>query len=81
MKKKTRHFDNSSACSMRERIRLFKQDFYEYSNMQDQNIRELIRIYDRNINVVQHSSNPSIAIIGGLIVWGTGLFFNASAGR
>ena len=67
---------------MRDRIKLFKQEFLDFSGLSDQTVRELIRVYDRNKNnLSQQSSSPSIAIIGGLMVWGTGIFFTSSAGH
>jgi ammonia channel protein AmtB len=66
---------------MRDRIRLFKSEFYQYSELPDQSVRELIRLHDNNVNIMQQRhSNPALGVIGGLIVWGAGLFFTASAG-
>ena len=65
---------------MRDRIRLFKSELYQFNDMPDLNIRELIRIYDKNAKTLQQKhSNPSLTVIGGLLVWGAGLFFAASA--
>lgn len=47
-KKTKKHFEHSSGRGMRERIRLFKQEFFEFSGLSDQTVRELVRIYDTN---------------------------------
>jgi hypothetical protein len=47
-KKQKKYFENSTDRGMRDRIRLFKQEFFEFNSLSDQTVRELIRIYDSN---------------------------------
>jgi Amt family ammonium transporter len=49
--------------------------------LSDENVRELINIYDSNKEIAHNPSNISISMIGGFIVWSAGLLFCASAGK
>ena len=65
---------------MRERIDIFRTEFAEFHNLEEEHIRTLIFIYDKNINASYSMSEPEISTIGGLLLWVGWLFFNSASG-
>ena len=66
--------------STRERITIFRNEFSEFSGLEDEQIKQLIAIYDTNIDGQHEASDLPIAIVGGLLLWVGWIFFNASSG-
>ena len=64
----------------KERINIFRNEFSEFQALEDEQIRQLIQIYDHNVSGKYVPSDPPIAIVGGLLLWVGWLFFNSSSG-
>jgi len=58
---------------------IFKGEFIEFSTLEDEQIRQLIRIYDRNIEMRFEPSDPAISAVGGLLLWVGWLFFASAS--
>ena len=65
---------------MRDRIDIFRQEFLEFKNLDEEHIRTLVYIYDKNIDAKYNMSDPAISTVGGLLLWVGWLFFNSASG-
>ena len=65
---------------MRERIDIFRSEFAEFQNLDEEYVRSLIFIYDKNIGTKFNMSEPAVSTIGGLMLWVGWLFFNSASG-
>ena len=65
---------------MRKRIDIFKSEFAEFQNLEEEQIRTLIFIYDKNIHAKYDMSEPAISTVGGLLLWVGWMFFNTASG-
>ena len=81
MNRKQKHvFRYSDTLSLRKRIEIFRAEFAEFTNLEENHIRTLIYIYDKNVNMKYNMSDPAISTIGGLLLWVGWLFFNSTSG-
>ena len=64
----------------KERISIFRNEFSEFQALEDEQIKQLIQIYDHNVSGKYEASDTPIAIVGGLLLWVGWLFFNTSSG-
>ena len=81
MNRKQKHvFRYSDTLSMRKRIEIFRAEFAEFTNLEENHVRTLIYIYDKNVNMKYNMSDPSISTVGGLLLWVGWLFFNSASG-
>ena len=64
----------------RERIQIFRNEFSEFSALEDEQIKQLISIYDQNVTGAYEASDIPLSIVGGLLLWVGWIFFNASSG-
>ena len=73
-------FAYSEHLSTRERIDIFRLEFAEFQNLDEEHIRTLIYIYDKNLGAKYNMSDPAISTVGGLLLWVGWLFFNSASG-
>ena len=65
---------------MQERIQVFRNEYSEFSQLDDEHITTLIRIYDINLQKKFEPCDTSLAVIGCIILWFGWMFFNAASG-
>ena len=65
---------------MQERIQVFRNEYSEFSQLDDEHISTLIRIYDINLEKKFEPCDTSLAVIGCIILWFGWMFFNAASG-
>lgn len=67
--------------AIQKRIKIFKNEFSEFKDLDDKIIHHLIQLYDKNFDKkFQFFSIPYI-VIGTYLLWVCWLFFNGVAGK
>lgn len=80
MSKQKNAFYFSGQMPMKNRVPIFRNDFSEFNNLEDDTIKDLIRLYDRNLEQVHVRSDPAISLIGALFIWTGWIFMTCAAG-
>lgn len=78
--RKRKPFYFSNGMPIKDRILIFKQDFVEFAGLDDEQTKKLIEHYDCKANMSRIKADPSISIIGGLLIWTGWLFMTCAAG-
>ena len=63
---------------MRVRVQIFRNDNKEFSSLDDEHVKSLIRIYDINAQKKFEPSDSALSVVGFLILW-FGWMFKISA--
>ena len=66
---------------MQDRIQVFRNEYSEFSQLDDEHVSTLIKIYDINLQKKFEPSDPSLSVIGLLIMWFGWIFLNAASGH
>jgi len=65
---------------LKDRIGIFRNDFTDFSSLDDEETKQLILLYDFNLIQGHQKSDPAITVIGGLLIWAGWLFMTCAAG-
>ena len=80
MTRQRQAFYFSSALPVKDRVGIFRNDFPEFNQLDDEQTKQLIMTYDHNMLLGHQQSDPGITLIGGLLIWAGWLFMTCAAG-
>ena len=78
--RKKKEFFYSQGLSMQERIQVFRNEYSEFSQLDDEHVETLIKIYDINLQKKFVPCDSSLSVTGLLIIWFGWIFFNSASG-
>lgn len=74
-------FVQSKKLAMSRRVALFKEEYNEFSTLDESIVSHLIKLYDQNFDKKFQCSSMPMIVGGAYLLWVCWLFFNGVAGK
>ena len=65
---------------MQERVEVFRSEFREFSQLDDEHVETMIRVYDFNLDQKLEPCDPSLTVVGFMMIWFGWMFFSSASG-